>query len=137
MFQSFEMFIGGFIFIHSFFEYVRRTKPVVAFGTLIILTTVLIVLILQLLLSSLGKSSTVNYNLSSVGMSGLYWTAAYLSVAAGLALTYKVQRFGNFAQAEMMLIGSYVALIMRTGNLIGVCSFALDWRRFYSRALLA
>ena len=71
MFQSFEMFIGGFIFIHSFFEYVRRTKPVVAFGTLIILTAGLIVLILQLLLASLGKSSTVNYNLCSVGMSGL------------------------------------------------------------------
>ncbi len=142
MFQSFEMFIGGFIFIHSFFEYVRRTKPVVAFGTLIILTTVLIVLILQLLLSSLGKSSTVNYNLSSVGMSGLYWTAAYLSVAAGLALTYKVQRFGNFAQAEMMLIGAYVAITLMWSEYFFPISSApedgkLDWSLLICAGLAA
>ena len=77
-----------------------------------VLLAILIFTTLELLLFSLGKSGTINYNLSAVGLSGFYWAAAYLSVAAGLALTYKVQRFGNFAQAEMMLIGSYVAITL-------------------------
>ncbi|MDP7161853.1 MAG: hypothetical protein QF756_11525, partial [Dehalococcoidia bacterium] len=54
----------------------------------------------------------MNFNLSSIGSSGLYWAAVYLSIAIGLTLTYKVQRFANFAQAEMMLFGSYVALTL-------------------------
>ena len=57
-------------------------------------------------------NATINFNLSAVGLSALFWGAAYLSIAAGLTLTYKVQRYGNFAQAEFMLVGTYVAMTM-------------------------
>ena len=72
----------------------------------------LVLFTLDVLLKGKEISATFNYNLSSISFSAIYWSAAYISVAIGLALTYKVQRFGNFAQAEMMLVGSYVALIM-------------------------
>ena len=142
IFQSFEMFMGGFILIHALFQHIRSTRPVVSFITLVILTTALIFFILQLLLSSLGKSSTVNFNFSAVGMSGLYWTAAYLSVAAGLALTYKVQRFGNFAQAEMMLVGAYVAITLMWSEYFFPVSNApedgkLDWSLLICASLAA
>jgi ABC-type branched-subunit amino acid transport system permease subunit len=68
--------------------------------------------ILELVLTGLGRSATMNFNLSSIALSGLYWAAVYLSIAIGLTLTYKVQRFANFAQAEMMIFGSYVALTL-------------------------
>jgi branched-subunit amino acid ABC-type transport system permease component len=64
------------------------------------------------MLTGIDRTATINFNLSSVGFSGLYWSAVYLSIAIGLTLTYKVQRFANFAQAEMMLVGSYVALTL-------------------------
>ena len=54
----------------------------------------------------------MNFNVASIGSSGLYWAAVYLSIAIGLTLTYKVQHFANFAQAEMMLVGAYVALTL-------------------------
>nr|AIE92795.1 high-affinity branched-chain amino acid transport system permease protein BraE (livM) [uncultured marine group II/III euryarchaeote AD1000_28_C09] len=50
--------------------------------------------------------------MASTLFSGFYWGAAYLAIAAGLTLTYKVQRFGNFAQAEIMLFGAYVGFTM-------------------------
>ncbi len=52
------------------------------------------------------------FNLSSTLFTGFYWAAAYLSIAVGLTLTYKVQRFGNFAQAEIMLFGAYIGFTM-------------------------
>ncbi len=74
--------------------------------------TIYTLLVLELLLSSLGRSATMNFNLTSLWSSGLYWAAVYLSVAIGLTLTYKVQRYANFAQAELMLLGGYVALLL-------------------------
>jgi branched-chain amino acid transport system permease protein len=112
MFQSAEMMAGGLLIIHIVFSSTKEKWGLFAAFPALILLVVLVLGTLELLLSGLGRSATVNFNLSAIGMSGLYWTAAYLSVAAGLALTYKVQRFGNFAQAEMMILGSYVAITL-------------------------
>ena len=62
----------------------------------------------------IGQETTISptFRLSSVVWSGFYWAAAYLAIAVGLTLTYKVQRFGNFAQAETMLFGAYVGFTM-------------------------
>ena len=65
----------------------------------------------QLLVGQDSTAST-NFNISSMVFSGLYWAAAYLSISVGLTLIYKVQRFGNFAQAEMMLFGAYIGFTM-------------------------
>ncbi len=112
MLQSFEMMSGGLLAIHLVLGSMRQRWGWVGIVVSLMLLIVLILGTLELLLSGLGRSALVNYNLSAVGLSGMYWTAAYLSVAAGLTLTYKVQRFGNFAQANTMLVGSYVAITL-------------------------
>ena len=109
---SVEMMAGGILLLRISLTQVKpEWKSVVT-----VFAPILVVLIgfcvLELLLTGSGRSATMNFNLSSIGMSGLYWAAAYLSIAVGLTLTYKVQRFANFAQAEMMLFGSYIALTL-------------------------
>ena len=109
-----EMMAGGLVLIRL---YLNRADQGQKWKTLsIIFVPVLLALlafgVLELVLSGLGRSATMNFNLASIGTSGLYWAAAYLSIAIGLTLTYKVQRFANFAQAEMMLLGGYVALTL-------------------------
>ena len=110
--SSLEMMIGGLILIRIILNQIKPEWK----SAFIILTPILVALIgfgvLELVLTGLGRSATMNFNLSSIGLSGLYWAAVYLSIAIGLTLTYKVQHFANFAQAEMMRVGSYVALTL-------------------------
>jgi len=107
-----EMMAGGLLLLKIILNQAQQKWKI----TLIISTPILVALIgfvvLNFVLTGLGRSATFNFNLSSVGVSGLYWSAVYLSIAIGLTLTYKVQRYANFAQAEMMLFGSYVALTL-------------------------
>ena len=109
---SVEMMAGGLIWLRAALNNVKPERK----SAIILLAPILVALIsfgiLELVLTGLGRSATMNFNLSSIGMSGLYWAAVYLSIATGLTLTYKVQNFANFAQAEMMLVGSYVALTL-------------------------
>ena len=112
MVLSVEMMAGGLVLLRVLLNTAKPGwKSVVT-----ICSPILVALIgfgvLELVLTGLGRSATMNFNLSSIGMSGLYWAAVYLSIAIGLTLTYKVQHFANFAQAEMMLFGSYVALTL-------------------------
>lgn len=108
--QSTEMVSGGLLVIHTMFNETTGKSRMASLASSPVLLLVLILLTLEFLIGGLGSSSTLNFNLTSVGLSGLYWAAAYLCIAVGLTLTYKVQRYGNFAQGEMMLVGSYVAL---------------------------
>ena len=109
---SVEMMAGGLVLLRIALNQARPAWK----SALTVLAPLLVVLIsfciLELVLTGSGRSATIQLNLSSIGLSGLYWSAAYLSVAIGLTLTYKVQRFANFAQAEMMLFGSYIALTL-------------------------
>ena len=111
-FLSLEMIISGLILVRII---LNQSKPQWK-SPIILLTPVLVgviaFLVLEVIVSGLSRSATMNFNLSSILFSGLYWSAVYLSIAIGLTLTYKVQRFANFAQAEMMLVGSYVALTL-------------------------
>ena len=88
MLQSVEMMLGGLLLIHNVFSFVRGKWGAFPFIFSFVLLAILVFTTLELLLSSLGTSGTINFNLSAVGLSGFYWAAAYLSVAAGLALTY-------------------------------------------------
>tara|TARA_Y100000588_G_scaffold6255_1_gene7551 strand:+ start:18419 stop:21280 length:2862 start_codon:yes stop_codon:yes gene_type:complete len=110
--SSIEMMTGGIILVRIA---LGRASPRWR-SAVIVFTPILVVLIgfvvLHTVLTGLGRAATFNFNLSSIGASGLYWAAVYLSIAIGLTLTYKVQRFANFAQAEMMLFGAYVALTL-------------------------
>ncbi|MDP6651904.1 MAG: branched-chain amino acid ABC transporter permease, partial [Gammaproteobacteria bacterium] len=109
---SVEMIAGGLVLVRII---LNQAKP--EWKSLVIISAPILVAligfgVLELLLTGLGRSATLNFNLSSIGLSGLYWAALYLSIAIGLTLTYKVQHFANFAQAEMLLVGSYVALTL-------------------------
>lgn len=127
-----EMMIGGILFFRLI---LYQTRGMVRTITLLLIPILVIALglaIVELLLTGLDRSATININLSAVGLSGLYWAAVYLIIGIGLTLTYKVQGFANFAQAEMMLIGSYVALILMWSDSFAVLSDApkdgvLNW----------
>ena len=113
---SAEMMAGGLVLIRTMLS---QAKPGWTMTTVIaapILVALLGFMVLELVLSGLNRSATMNFNVSSISLSGLYWAAAYLSIAIGLTLTYKVQRFANFAQAEMMLFGAYVAITLMWSN---------------------
>jgi len=60
----------------------------------------------------IGRDTTAaaNLDLVQISTSTLKWSATYLSIAVALTLTYKVQRYGNFAQSEFFMLGMYVAM---------------------------
>jgi branched-chain amino acid transport system permease protein len=109
---SLEMMCGGLVLLRALLNHVKSEWK----SLIVVLAPIIVALVgfgvLDSLLTGLGRSATINFNLASVTMSSLYWAAVYLSIAVGLTLTYKVQHFANFAQAEMMLVGSYVALTL-------------------------
>ena len=76
MFQSAEMMVGGLLIIHIIFSSTKEKWGLLAVFPPLILLVVLVLGTLELLLSGLGRSATVNFNLSAISMSGLYWTAA-------------------------------------------------------------
>jgi ABC-type branched-subunit amino acid transport system permease subunit len=81
-----------------------------------ILSPLSILAILGLALESLfqgkGVAVEISFNTSSTLFTSFYWAAQYLTLALGLTLIYKVQRFGNFGQAEIMLFGAYIGITM-------------------------
>jgi hypothetical protein len=112
MILAIEMMASGLIAINAFLVVTRerwRTASLLATPFLIVIFGFVV---LEFLLTGVNRSATINFNLASVSLSGLYWSAAYLSVAVGLTLTYKVQRYANFAQVELLLVGAYVALLV-------------------------
>ena len=67
---------------------------------------------LDLLLQGLGASAGFTLDLVSITTGTLTRSSTYLAIAIGLTLTYKVQRYGNFAQSELFMIGMYLSMIM-------------------------
>ncbi|MDG1544069.1 MAG: ABC transporter permease [archaeon] len=117
---------GDPLWMVQFFEFILSSMFILNFALgnlegykkigLALLSPLVIILIFMFCVDQLmiGQESTAStsFNLSSVLVSGFYWAAAYLSISVGLTLIYKVQRFGNFAQAEMMLLGAYIGFTM-------------------------
>ncbi len=110
--QFFEYVISSMYILYWLLNNLQGWFRAIAFVS----SPILILLIFAFCLEQLfvGQESTASptFNLASTLFSGFYWGAAYLAIAAGLTLTYKVQRFGNFAQAEIMLFGAYVGFTM-------------------------
>ena len=67
---------------------------------------------LDILLQGLGEGASFTLDLVSISTGTLTWSSTYLAIAIGLTLTYKVQRYGNFAQSELFMIGMYLSMIM-------------------------
>ena len=83
-----EMMAGILLLVRIILKQIDiRWKSTVIIFTPIIVTLVGFV-VLDFLLTGLGRSATLNFNLSSLGSSGLYWSAVYISIAIGLTITY-------------------------------------------------
>jgi len=67
---------------------------------------------LDLLMQGLEVSASFTLDSVSIATGTLTWSSTYLAIAIGLTLTYKVQRYGNFAQSELFMIGMYLAVIL-------------------------
>ena len=59
---------------------------------------------IDFLLSGLDKGASVTLDPVALGTNTLIWSSTYLSIAIGLTLTYKVQRYCNIAQSEFFMI---------------------------------
>ena len=108
MFQFLEFILSSMYVLYWMLNNLKGwTRTVTVFSSPIIILLIFAVCLEQLFV---GQETTVSptFRLTSVLFTGFYWAAAYLAIAVGLTLTYKVQRFGNFAQAETMLFGAYV-----------------------------
>ena len=111
--QLLESISAGFLVIKIVFDDI----PPSAFRTLAIFLSPLfmvgiVFLTLEILLQGLDTQATITLDLISISTGTLTWASTYLAIAIGLTLTYKVQRYGNFAQSEFFMIGMYLAMIM-------------------------
>ncbi len=112
MAQGIEFIAAGLVIIHTIGKNLEGRL-----GTFLRLSSPLLIIALlgwciEVLMLGMGKQASVSFNLASHGFTGLVWAATYLAIAAGLTLTYRVQRYGNFAQSEYLVFGSYIALSM-------------------------
>lgn len=111
--QVVESLTAGLIIVKVFFDDVPPSN----FRTLALLTSPLFMIMftfltLDILLNGLGEGASFTLDLVSVATGTLTWSSTYLAIAIGLTLTYKVQRYGNFAQSELFMIGMYLSMIM-------------------------
>ncbi|RMG28095.1 MAG: hypothetical protein D6732_19475 [Methanobacteriota archaeon] len=60
-----------------------------------------------------GNSLTATFNFASITKDTLFWGSIYLAIGMGLTLTYRTLRFANFAHAEFLTIGGYVAIFLQ------------------------
>jgi neutral amino acid transport system permease protein len=111
--QSIESISGAFFIVKILFDDV----PAGYLRTLGIATSPLFLLLvvwvtLDFLFTGLGKDAAVTIDMATLVVGTLTWSSTYLAIAVGLTLTYKVQRYGNFAQSELFMIGMYLAMVM-------------------------
>ena len=111
--QILESITAGFIVIKMFFDDIPKSnlRTVLIFLSPIFLVMVVFVT-LEALLQGLETRATITLDLISISTGTLTWASTYLAIAIGLTLTYKVQRYGNFAQSEFFMIGMYLAMIL-------------------------
>ena len=111
--QLIESITAGFVVIKVLFDDVP-SSPLRTLGLLLSPFFMVAVTFysLDLLLQGLGASAGFTLDLVSITTGTLTWSSTYLAIAIGLTLTYKVQRYGNFAQSELFMIGMYLSMIM-------------------------
>ncbi len=67
---------------------------------------------LEFLFSGLDSTAMITLDSVSIGRDTLTHSSTYLSIALGLTLTYKVQRYGNFAQSEFFMVGMFAVFVI-------------------------
>ena len=110
--QIVQSLSSGFFYVKILFDDFKPSK----YRTLgIFLSPVFLIILtflsIDFLLSGLDKGAAVTLDPVALGTNTLIWSSTYLSIAIGLTLTYKVQRYGNFAQSEFFMIGMFMGMI--------------------------
>ena len=104
---------GGFMLIKILFDDVPESPARsigIACSPLFLLF--IVYLTLDILFKGMSDDAIITLDLISIGVGTLTWSTTYLAIAVGLTLTYKVQRYGNFAQSEFFMIGMYLSMVM-------------------------
>ena len=111
--QILESITAGFVVVKMFFDDIPKgnIRTIMIFLSPFFLITVVFIT-LEALLQGLDIRATITLDLISISTGTLTWASTYLAIAIGLTLTYKVQRYGNFAQSEFFMIGMYLAMIL-------------------------
>ncbi|MDP6219984.1 MAG: hypothetical protein QGG76_00115, partial [Candidatus Thalassarchaeaceae archaeon] len=111
--QLVEAIGAGFTFVKIIFDDFR---PGIARNASIALSPLFLILVvftsLEFLFQGFESSATITLDVVSIGTNTLIWSSTYLAIAIGLTLTYKVQRYGNFAQSELFMIGMFFPMVM-------------------------
>lgn len=92
----------------------------------------LAILFTEALAATSGTSLTATFNFVSITKDTLFWGSIYLAIGMGLTLTYRTLRFANFAHAEFLTIGGYVAIFLQ-----GLPLFANNGSSLYNLLLPA
>ena len=111
--QLLESITAGFLVVKIIFDDI----PPSSYRTFAIFISPLfmlgiVFLTLEALLQGLDTQASITLDLISISTGTLTWASTYLAIAIGLTLTYKVQRYGNFAQSEFFMIGMYLTMII-------------------------
>ena len=111
--QFVESVSAAFIFVKILFDDVPASwQRSVGIACSPLFLLIMIGLTLESLLQGLHEDSRVTLDLASIATNTMIWSSTYLAIAVGLTLTYKVQRYGNFAQSELFMIGMYLSMVM-------------------------
>ncbi|HJL64029.1 MAG TPA: hypothetical protein QGF70_00445, partial [Candidatus Thalassarchaeaceae archaeon] len=109
--QLVQAISAGFGFVKIAFDDLSKSL----FRTIsICLTPIFLIFIIWIssdaLLSGRNSTAVAYLDIVQITTSSIRWAATYLSIAVALTLTYRVQRYGNFAQSEYFMLGMYVAM---------------------------
>jgi len=111
--QVLESISGGFFLVKILFDDVPASWPrSIAIALSPIFLLFMVGMSLDNLFKGLNDDVRITLDLISIGTSTLTWSSTYLAIAVGLTLTYKVQRYGNFAQSEFFMLGMYLSMVM-------------------------
>ena len=111
--QTIESISGGFFLVKILFDDVAASwsrSIGIALSPLFILF--IVGMTLDNLFKGLDDDARITLDLISISTSTLTWSSTYLAIAVGLTLTYKVQRYGNFAQSELFMMAMYLSMVM-------------------------
>ncbi len=111
--QTLESISGGFFLVKILFDDVSAGWPrsiAIALSPLFLLF--MVGMSLDNLFKGMNDDVRLTLDLVSISTSTLTWSSTYLAIAVGLTLTYKVQRYGNFAQSEFFMLGMYLSMVM-------------------------
>lgn len=111
--QVIESISAGFVVVKVLFDDAPKGMAR-SLGLLLspLLMVILTFFTLDILMQGLDVSGSFTLDSVSIATGTLTWSSTYLAIAIGLTLTYKVQRYGNFAQSELFMIGMYLSLVM-------------------------